>query len=38
MPISEALVDDLSMREGVVDDLMTLIRTKKLSKTISKSI
>jgi hypothetical protein len=33
VPISEALVDDVSMREGLVDDLMTLIRTKKISKT-----
>lgn len=33
MPNEETLVDDLSMREGFVDDLMTLIRTNKIYKT-----
>ncbi len=33
MPISETLVEDLGMREGLVDDLMTLIRTNKIYKT-----
>ena len=33
MPISETLVNDLGMREGLVDDLMTLIRTNKIYKT-----
>ena len=33
MPMGEALVDDVSMREGTVENLMTLIRTKKIYKT-----
>lgn len=33
MPNEEILVDDLSMREGLVDNLMTLIRTNKIYKT-----
>ena len=33
MPIDETLVSDVNMREGVVDDLMTLIHTKKIYKT-----
>ena len=33
MPNEEKLVDDVDMREGVVDDLMTLIRTQKIYKT-----
>lgn len=33
IPIEETLVDDTDMREGAVEDLMTLIRTKKIYKT-----
>lgn len=33
VPIEETLVDDTDMREGAVEDLMTLIRTKKIYKT-----
>ena len=33
MPIAETLVDDTDMREGAVEDLMTLIRTNKIYKT-----
>lgn len=33
MPIEETLVDDTDMREGAVEDLMTLIRTNKIYKT-----
>ena len=33
IPIEETLVDDTDMREGAVEDLMTLIRTNKIYKT-----
>lgn len=33
MPLEETLVDEVDMREGAVEDLMTLIRTNKIYKT-----
>lgn len=33
IPIEETLVDDTDLREGAVEDLMTLIRTNKIYKT-----
>lgn len=33
MPIEETLVDDTDMREGAVEDLISLIRTNKIYKT-----